>query len=296
MKNANDVARYIRPMVLWSVVRSRLDSREPFSATWAGLGRLTMGAGAIVTSGSLDGARAAPQAERGGAPVHAARAAAPPRTATASRGRSPAPAAVRGDVDGRRSPAPAPAGAPSAAASAGRRQVPGVRAHADERRDGGAVEGSSSPVARPSRTGCRCGSSDAASRAALSGSTRSRPERADELRQVVGRRRHHDQPAVGPQHPGDLRPVARGEDHQHPVDDGVPDRQPGPAVGDHRDRPRVGPRRPAGGVARGVQDDAHRVGQRGRARRPRWCPVPPPRSSRVRRRRPPPARRRPAPR
>ena len=56
MKNANEVARYIRPMVLWSVVRSRFDSREPFSTTRAGLGRLTMGAGAIVTAGSLDGA------------------------------------------------------------------------------------------------------------------------------------------------------------------------------------------------------------------------------------------------
>ena len=33
MKNVNDVVRYIRPMVLWSVVRSRFDSREPFSAT-----------------------------------------------------------------------------------------------------------------------------------------------------------------------------------------------------------------------------------------------------------------------
>ena len=33
MKNVNDVVRYIKPMVLWSVVRSRFDSREPFSAT-----------------------------------------------------------------------------------------------------------------------------------------------------------------------------------------------------------------------------------------------------------------------
>ena len=43
---------YIRPMVLWSVVRSRLRSRDPFSASWAGLGRLTIGAGAIVTVGA----------------------------------------------------------------------------------------------------------------------------------------------------------------------------------------------------------------------------------------------------
>ena len=55
MKNTNDVVRYIRPMVLWSVVRSRFDSREPFSTTRAGLGRLTIGAGAIVTARSLDG-------------------------------------------------------------------------------------------------------------------------------------------------------------------------------------------------------------------------------------------------
>jgi len=65
MKNANEVTKYIRPMVLWSVVRSRLDSREPFSATWTGLGRLTMGAGAIVTFRSLDGAHAAPQPDKG---------------------------------------------------------------------------------------------------------------------------------------------------------------------------------------------------------------------------------------
>src|SRR5215212_4855558 len=69
MKNTNEVARYIRPMVLWSVVRSRLDSREPFSATWAGLGRLTMGAGAIVTFRSLDGACAAPLPDKGGTPM-----------------------------------------------------------------------------------------------------------------------------------------------------------------------------------------------------------------------------------
>ena len=50
MKNTNDVTRYIRPMVLWSVVRRRLESREPLTGTWAGLGRLTMGAGAIVTA------------------------------------------------------------------------------------------------------------------------------------------------------------------------------------------------------------------------------------------------------
>ena len=50
MKNTNEVVRYIRPMVLWSVVRKMFDIREPFTATRAGLGRLTMGAGAIVTA------------------------------------------------------------------------------------------------------------------------------------------------------------------------------------------------------------------------------------------------------
>ena len=35
-------------MVLWSVVRSRFDSREPFAATCAGLGRLTIGCGAMA--------------------------------------------------------------------------------------------------------------------------------------------------------------------------------------------------------------------------------------------------------
>jgi len=33
MNQLNDVAMYIRPMVLWSVVRSSMESREPFSAT-----------------------------------------------------------------------------------------------------------------------------------------------------------------------------------------------------------------------------------------------------------------------
>ena len=50
MKNANEVDMYIRPMVLWSVVRSRFESRDPFTASRAGLGRLTIGAGAIVTA------------------------------------------------------------------------------------------------------------------------------------------------------------------------------------------------------------------------------------------------------
>src|SRR3954451_1220869 len=55
-KNANATAMYIRPMVLWSVVRSRFDNREPLTGTAAGLGRLMIGAGAIVTIASLDGA------------------------------------------------------------------------------------------------------------------------------------------------------------------------------------------------------------------------------------------------
>ena len=33
MKNTNDATMYIRPMVLWSVVRKRLESREPFTGT-----------------------------------------------------------------------------------------------------------------------------------------------------------------------------------------------------------------------------------------------------------------------
>lgn len=48
----NATVVYIRPMVLWSVVRSSPRSREPFSASCAGLGRLTIGAGAIVTTGA----------------------------------------------------------------------------------------------------------------------------------------------------------------------------------------------------------------------------------------------------
>ena len=48
MKNMNEAVRYIRPMVLWSVVRRMLESREPLTATAAGLGRLTIGRGAIA--------------------------------------------------------------------------------------------------------------------------------------------------------------------------------------------------------------------------------------------------------
>jgi len=33
MNQANAVVRYMSPMVLWSVVRSRFDSRDPFEAT-----------------------------------------------------------------------------------------------------------------------------------------------------------------------------------------------------------------------------------------------------------------------
>ena len=48
MKKTNDVTRYISPMVLWSVVRRMLDSREPLTGMCAGLGRLTIGCGAIA--------------------------------------------------------------------------------------------------------------------------------------------------------------------------------------------------------------------------------------------------------
>ena len=36
MNQMNEVTRYIRPMVLWSVVRSRFVSREPFTAAIRG--------------------------------------------------------------------------------------------------------------------------------------------------------------------------------------------------------------------------------------------------------------------
>ncbi|NEK87714.1 hypothetical protein GCU60_18405 [Blastococcus saxobsidens] len=48
MKNPNDATMYIRPIVLWSVVRSRLVSRDPLVGGGARLGRETIGAGAIV--------------------------------------------------------------------------------------------------------------------------------------------------------------------------------------------------------------------------------------------------------
>jgi hypothetical protein len=45
---ANAVAVYIRPMVLWSVVRSSARNRDPFSGRGAAEGRLMIGVGAIV--------------------------------------------------------------------------------------------------------------------------------------------------------------------------------------------------------------------------------------------------------
>ena len=59
---------FATPIVLWSVVRSRLDSREPFSTTRTGLGRLTMGAGAIVTRRSLTVRLSAPRRDGAGTP------------------------------------------------------------------------------------------------------------------------------------------------------------------------------------------------------------------------------------
>src|SRR3954454_22364262 len=53
MNHVKDVARYIRPIVLWSVVRRRVVRREPFPVLGAGLGRLTMGAGAMVTGAPI---------------------------------------------------------------------------------------------------------------------------------------------------------------------------------------------------------------------------------------------------
>jgi hypothetical protein len=42
------VTKYIRPIVLWSVVRKRPSSRDPLSARGTPVARLTIGAGAMV--------------------------------------------------------------------------------------------------------------------------------------------------------------------------------------------------------------------------------------------------------
>jgi hypothetical protein len=138
--------------------------------------------------------------------------------------------------------------------------VPGVRAHADQRGDRRAVQLEPLPVTgrssraqvRPERRGETAG---------LVGVDLQQPERADQLAQVVGGRGDDDQPPARPQHPRDLRAVARGEDDQHPVDGGRADRQPGPGVADDRQRPRVGAGRAPGGVPRGVEEHADRAGQ-----------------------------------
>ena len=48
MKNVNEAVRYIRPMVLWSVVRRMLEKPRALDRHAAGLGRLTIGCGAIA--------------------------------------------------------------------------------------------------------------------------------------------------------------------------------------------------------------------------------------------------------
>src|SRR3712207_6713009 len=52
---AKDVAVYIRPMVLWSVVRSRFDRREPFATGATAPGRAAMGCGARAVIGCSQG-------------------------------------------------------------------------------------------------------------------------------------------------------------------------------------------------------------------------------------------------
>ena len=47
MKKVNDVTRYIRPISLWSVVRSNCRNIEPLAAAVAGNGRLTIGVGSM---------------------------------------------------------------------------------------------------------------------------------------------------------------------------------------------------------------------------------------------------------
>src|SRR5438270_11363509 len=49
-KNANEVTRYIRPIVLASVVRMMRDSAEPFVGLCTGHGRVTIGFGATVVT------------------------------------------------------------------------------------------------------------------------------------------------------------------------------------------------------------------------------------------------------
>ena len=71
-------------------------------------------------------------------------------------------------------------------------------------------------------------------------------QRPDQLGQVVGGRRDHDQPPAGAQDAGDLRAVARGEDDQHPVDGGVRAPAAGPRCRRRPASPAGAPGRPGG--------------------------------------------------
>ncbi len=52
-KKANEVTRYMLPMILWSVVRSRSRRTEPRLVGRTGSGRLTIGEGAVTVTRGL---------------------------------------------------------------------------------------------------------------------------------------------------------------------------------------------------------------------------------------------------
>ena len=199
------------------------------------------------------------------------------RAPQAVRDRSAGPA-VGGDVDGRRSPGPAPAGRASAAATA-----PGVRCRAcgpmpTSVATAARLSSQLLPVAGRPRPVRRCGSSVAASRAALSGSTRQQAQRADQLARG-GRRPASPRPAGRPgAAPARSPGRCAGRRRRAPG----PGRRPGPAAGPSCPRP---PPPPAGGPA--PPGGRRRARSRGR-RPPRRAPgrAPRPGGARCRRRGP----------
>ena len=85
--------------------------------------------------------------------------------------------------------------------------------------------------------------------------------RVDQLAEVVGPRRHHQQDAGRSQHAAELGPVAWGEDVEDHVRRLVGQGERAPQVGQHRRGAVVGPSGPAQGRLRHVQPEAD--GRRG---------------------------------
>ena len=268
MNKMNEVTRYIRPMVLWSVVRSRFDSREPFTDH---VNR------ARPTHDGRRCNRHAPELRRCLPATSAG------RDGHAGDRRPCRPGRDAGSVDAdlarRRSPRPAPGSAASAGRTSSRARCRACGPMPTSVADRRPVQPQPLPV-RPRvdrRPGAAPGSPPAARpcpgrRAAAPADRRARRGgRRPASRRRAGRR--VAAPARSPDRCAGRRRRARRST--------APSRTGSRAqrVGDHGHRPRVGPGGPAGRVAARRRARRRPRPAPGPGRAARWWPVPPPRSS-----------------